>query len=85
MGRVSSQADISWSVNGVPRGIIKQTLGHLPIMVKSQLCNLRGLTPTQLVEHHEEAEVSPACTQLQVKKPSNVLWNLNRKWVAISS
>ncbi|CAF89806.1 unnamed protein product, partial [Tetraodon nigroviridis] len=41
-------ADISWSVNGVPRGIIKQTLGHLPIMVKSQLCNLRGLTPTQL-------------------------------------
>lgn len=54
---VSSQADVSWSVNGVPKGIIKQSLGHLPIMVKSQLCNLHGLTPKELVEHHEEAEV----------------------------
>ncbi|TNM99662.1 hypothetical protein fugu_012695 [Takifugu bimaculatus] len=49
-------ADISWSINGIPKGIIKQSLGHLPIMVKSQLCNLHGLTPRELVEHHEEAE-----------------------------
>lgn len=59
---VSSQADISWSINGVPKGIIKQSLGHLPIMVKSQLCNLRGLTPKELVKHHEEAEVRPSYT-----------------------
>lgn len=57
---VSSQADISWSINGVPKGIIKQSLGHLPIMVKSQLCNLHGLTPKELVKHHEEAEVRPS-------------------------
>lgn len=74
MSRVSSQADISWSVNGTPKGIIKQSLGHLPVMVKSQLCNLHGLTPRELVEHHEEAEVrSPPTTstnpcQVQKKK-----------------
>lgn len=57
MSVVAFQADISWSVNGVPKGIIKQSLGHVPIMVKSKLCNLRGMTPKELVEHHEEAEV----------------------------
>lgn len=51
------QADVSWSVNGVPKGIIKQSLGQLPIMVKSKLCNLHGLSPKELIEHHEEAEV----------------------------
>uniref|UniRef100_A0A3Q2Q067 DNA-directed RNA polymerase subunit beta n=1 Tax=Fundulus heteroclitus TaxID=8078 RepID=A0A3Q2Q067_FUNHE len=50
-------ADISWAINGVPKGIIKQSLGHLPIMVKSKLCNLHGLSPKELVKHHEEAEV----------------------------
>lgn len=49
-------ADVSWSINGVPKGIIKQSLGQLPIMVKSKLCNLHGLSPRKLVEHHEEAE-----------------------------
>ncbi|KAM8860351.1 DNA-directed RNA polymerase I subunit RPA2 [Spinachia spinachia] len=49
-------ADISWSVNGVPKGIIKQSMGQVPIMVKSKLCNLHGLSPRELVEHHEEAE-----------------------------
>lgn len=89
---VSSQADISWSVNGVPKGIIKQSLGHVPIMVKSQLCNLHGLTPKELVEHHEEAEVRSLTTLtiyrnvLQLKKKSiTLLLNLNRKWVVILS
>uniref|UniRef100_A0A669CJU9 DNA-directed RNA polymerase subunit beta n=1 Tax=Oreochromis niloticus TaxID=8128 RepID=A0A669CJU9_ORENI len=49
-------ADVSWSINGVPKGIIKQSLGHVPIMVKSKLCNLHGMSPKELVEHHEEAE-----------------------------
>ncbi|KAM6997876.1 LOW QUALITY PROTEIN: DNA-directed RNA polymerase I subunit RPA2 [Tautogolabrus adspersus] len=49
-------ADVSWSVNGVPKGIIKQSLGQLPIMVKSKLCNLHGLSPRELVERHEEAQ-----------------------------
>uniref|UniRef100_A0A4W4EDY0 DNA-directed RNA polymerase subunit beta n=1 Tax=Electrophorus electricus TaxID=8005 RepID=A0A4W4EDY0_ELEEL len=49
-------ADVSWSVNGIPKGIIKQSLGQVPIMVKSKLCNLHGLSPKELIEHHEEAE-----------------------------
>nr|XP_033792439.1 DNA-directed RNA polymerase I subunit RPA2 [Geotrypetes seraphini] len=49
-------ACISWSVNGIPKGIIKQTLGFVPIMVKSKLCNLWNLPPKALIEHHEEAE-----------------------------
>ncbi|GCC30726.1 DNA-directed RNA polymerase I subunit RPA2 [Chiloscyllium punctatum] len=49
-------ADISWSVNGVPKGVIKQSLGLIPIMVKSKLCNLYGLSPQDLIKHHEEAE-----------------------------
>ncbi|XP_066535596.1 DNA-directed RNA polymerase I subunit RPA2 [Hoplias malabaricus] len=49
-------ADVSWSVNGVPKGIVKHSLGQVPIMVKSKLCNLHGLSPKELIEHHEEAE-----------------------------
>uniref|UniRef100_A0A1A8I9F1 DNA-directed RNA polymerase subunit beta n=1 Tax=Nothobranchius kuhntae TaxID=321403 RepID=A0A1A8I9F1_NOTKU len=49
-------ADVSWSINGIPKGIIKQSLGQVPIMVKSKLCNLYGMSPKELVKHHEEAE-----------------------------
>uniref|UniRef100_A0A6Q2WY42 DNA-directed RNA polymerase subunit beta n=1 Tax=Esox lucius TaxID=8010 RepID=A0A6Q2WY42_ESOLU len=49
-------ADVSWSINGIPKGIIKQSLGQVPIMVKSKLCNLHELSPKELIEHHEEAE-----------------------------
>lgn len=63
-----SQADVSWSINGVPKGIIKQSLGNVPIMVKSKLCNLHGLSPKELIEHHEEAEVKPRITELCVTR-----------------
>lgn len=88
---VSSQADISWSINGVPKGIIKQSMGHLPIMVKSQLCNLHGLTPRELVEHHEEAEVRSPTTMttsnnlFQIKKEAHIPLTGNRKWAVILS
>uniref|UniRef100_A0A8C6CKJ1 DNA-directed RNA polymerase n=1 Tax=Moschus moschiferus TaxID=68415 RepID=A0A8C6CKJ1_MOSMO len=49
-------ADISWSVNGISKGVIKQFLGYVPIMVKSKLCNLYNLPPKALIEHHEETE-----------------------------
>uniref|UniRef100_A0A8C9M7G3 DNA-directed RNA polymerase n=1 Tax=Panthera tigris altaica TaxID=74533 RepID=A0A8C9M7G3_PANTA len=49
-------ADISWAVNGISKGVIKQFLGYVPIMVKSKLCNLYNLPPKALIEHHEEAE-----------------------------
>ncbi|KAM4771715.1 DNA-directed RNA polymerase I subunit RPA2 isoform 1-T1 [Rhinophrynus dorsalis] len=48
--------DISWSVNGVQKEIVKQSLGYVPIMVKSKLCNLYGLSPKELIEHHEEEQ-----------------------------
>ncbi|NP_001080005.1 polymerase (RNA) I polypeptide B L homeolog [Xenopus laevis] len=49
-------ADVSWSLNGMQKGIIKQTLGQFPIMVKSKFCNLYDLNPKQLLEHHEEEQ-----------------------------
>ncbi|XP_040285570.1 DNA-directed RNA polymerase I subunit RPA2 [Bufo bufo] len=48
--------DVSWSVNGIQKGVIKQFLGYVPVMVKSKLCNLYGLSPRQLIEHHEEEQ-----------------------------
>ncbi|KAG8123141.1 hypothetical protein E2320_018613 [Naja naja] len=50
------KGDISWSVNGIPKGIIKQTLGSIPIMVKSKFCHLHSLSPKALIQHHEEEE-----------------------------
>lgn len=44
-------------MNGISKGTIKQFLGYVPIMVKSKLCNLYGLSPKALIEHHEEPEV----------------------------
>ncbi|XP_048246491.1 DNA-directed RNA polymerase I subunit RPA2-like isoform X1 [Haliotis rufescens] len=34
----------------------EQSLGHLPIMVKSDLCNLAKLTPAQLIQRKEDEE-----------------------------
>ncbi|OXB68365.1 hypothetical protein ASZ78_015305 [Callipepla squamata] len=48
--------DISWSVNDIPQGTIKQHVGYIPIMVKSKLCNLYNLSPQELIQHHEEEE-----------------------------
>ncbi|XP_048792652.1 DNA-directed RNA polymerase I subunit RPA2 [Lagopus muta] len=48
--------DISWSLNGIPQGTIKQPVGYIPIMVKSKLCNLYNLSPQELIQHHEEEE-----------------------------
>lgn len=31
-----------------------RVVGHMPIMVKSDRCNLRNLKPRQLIEKHEE-------------------------------
>lgn len=41
-------------------------------MVKSKLCNLRGLSPRQLVEHHEEAEVTHVYTTTLIAPTSSV-------------
>lgn len=70
-----SQADVSWSINGVPKGIIKQSLGNVPIMVKSKLCNLHGLSPKELIEHHEEAEVKLSITELCVTRHYHMVFS----------
>ncbi|SCV68372.1 BQ2448_493 [Microbotryum intermedium] len=49
-------AKVSWSLNGVPAGETTRELGNMPMMVKSTRCNLKGLAPAGMVEHHEEAE-----------------------------
>ena len=49
-------ARIAYTVNGVRHSIDNKHLGNLPVMIKSNLCHLHGLTPAQLVHHHEEAE-----------------------------
>ncbi|XP_069625092.1 DNA-directed RNA polymerase I subunit RPA2 [Ranitomeya imitator] len=48
--------DVRWSLNGVQKDVIKQSFGYVPIMVKSKLCNLYGLSPEELIRHHEEEQ-----------------------------
>lgn len=47
---------ISWSVNGGPYHTETRDLGNLPIMTRSNRCNLRNLSSADLVHHHEESE-----------------------------
>ncbi|XP_074659731.1 DNA-directed RNA polymerase I subunit RPA2-like [Tubulanus polymorphus] len=47
---------LQWKIDGVVSGRIETHVGEVPIMVKSDVCNLNGLNPTQLIRHGEEAE-----------------------------
>ncbi|GAB1603047.1 DNA-directed RNA polymerase I subunit RPA2 isoform X1 [Argonauta hians] len=47
---------LGWSLNGVQQEAMTNYLGDVPVMVKSNICNLKNLTPTELVEKGEEAE-----------------------------
>lgn len=49
-------AAIAWSVNDGPEHVDVRELGMLPIMIRSNRCNLRDLPPSKLVAHGEEAE-----------------------------
>lgn len=46
---------VVWSVNGVHQDTIKKTVGEVPIMVKSQVCNIAKMSPAELVRRGEEA------------------------------
>ncbi|GIY37975.1 DNA-directed RNA polymerase I subunit RPA2 [Caerostris darwini] len=48
------QLTISWALNGVIQDVIEKTMGEVPIMVKSEACNLSNMTPKQLVAVGEE-------------------------------
>lgn len=48
---------IGWSVNGITKPSMERDVGEIPIMLRSALCNLNGLSPEQLVaqgEHENE-------------------------------
>jgi DNA-directed RNA polymerase I subunit RPA2 len=57
-----------------------RVVGHMPIMVKSDRCNLRSLKPRQLIEKHEEVCVCvphvphvPTTTQYLQVRPCALL------------
>ena len=50
------QLSFQIKINGNPVGSFTEDAGGLPIMVKSNRCNLNGLTSKQLIEHKEDPE-----------------------------
>ncbi|KAK0563612.1 hypothetical protein OC861_004726 [Tilletia horrida] len=52
--RARMTAQIDWSVNGQPAKTETVNLGHVPVMVKSNRCNIRGMTSRQLADRMEE-------------------------------
>ncbi|KAE8219581.1 hypothetical protein CF319_g6747 [Tilletia indica] len=52
--RARMTAQIDWSINGQPAKTETVNLGHVPVMVKSNRCNIRGMTSRQLADRMEE-------------------------------
>ncbi|KCV69185.1 DNA-directed RNA polymerase I subunit RPA2 [Fonticula alba] len=50
------QGTISFSVNDGPIQTISRNLGGLPVMLRSNRCNLERMTPRELVDRHEDAD-----------------------------
>ncbi|XP_023237041.1 DNA-directed RNA polymerase I subunit RPA2-like [Centruroides sculpturatus] len=50
------EVSLQWSKNGIVQDVITKNIGEIPIMVKSNVCNLSKLTPKQLIEKGEEEE-----------------------------
>ena len=44
----------SYAINGIAQPSFEKILGNLPIMLRSNACHLRGLSPKQLIERGEE-------------------------------
>lgn len=47
--------DIEVKVNGNVMGVFSTLLGHIPIMLRSSLCHLNGMSEEELVEAGEES------------------------------
>ncbi|XP_061179833.1 DNA-directed RNA polymerase I subunit RPA2-like [Saccostrea echinata] len=45
-----------WKLNGRVQDTVEKKIADVPIMVKSDICNLKGLSPKELVRRGEEAE-----------------------------
>ncbi|KAF9362760.1 DNA-directed RNA polymerase I subunit rpa2 [Mortierella sp. NVP85] len=50
------QAKLVWRVNDGPPETETRDLGQVPIMIRSNRCNLEGAFPKELIQHHEESE-----------------------------
>ncbi|MBW0462799.1 hypothetical protein O181_002514 [Austropuccinia psidii MF-1] len=53
-GKIS--AKLTWSLNHGPPHSEYRDFGFLPIMVKSEKCNIKHMSPAKLISHHEESE-----------------------------
>ncbi|KAJ1675227.1 hypothetical protein EV182_001684, partial [Spiromyces aspiralis] len=49
-------AELCWQVGTGGVNVETVNLGNLPVVVKSNRCNLRGMGPVDLIKHREEAE-----------------------------
>lgn len=50
------QAKLAWRVNDGPVVVETRDLGQVPVMIRSNRCNLQGAFPKELIKHHEESE-----------------------------
>ncbi|KAF6208467.1 hypothetical protein GE061_016923, partial [Apolygus lucorum] len=53
-GRLTVQ--VEWEVDGVRKVGLQKDLGNIPIMVKSDICHLAKLDPSELIEHQEHTD-----------------------------
>lgn len=53
-GKVS--LTVNWSLNGKVQNIIEDIIGHIPIMIKSNRCNLEKLSRSELIKKKEDSE-----------------------------
>ncbi|KAG0261299.1 DNA-directed RNA polymerase I subunit rpa2 [Mortierella polycephala] len=54
--RGKMQAKLAWRVNDGPVVVETRDLGQVPVMIRSNRCNLQGAYPKELIRHHEESE-----------------------------
>ncbi|XP_077978209.1 DNA-directed RNA polymerase I subunit RPA2-like [Glandiceps talaboti] len=50
------RGQVSWRVDNQVQSSQETSLGEVPIMVKSKHCNLSKLSPSELIQRHEEVE-----------------------------
>ncbi|KAK3108488.1 hypothetical protein FSP39_008990 [Pinctada imbricata] len=50
------QISMMWKLNGQIQDTIDKVIGEVPIMVKSEACNINKLPPAELIDKGEEAE-----------------------------
>uniref|UniRef100_X1YWB5 DNA-directed RNA polymerase subunit beta n=1 Tax=Capitella teleta TaxID=283909 RepID=X1YWB5_CAPTE len=48
--------ELNWSVDGRKFGPVERAIGDVPIMVKSNACNIVKMNPAELVQHGEEIQ-----------------------------